>query len=181
MLEMLPLEPGQKVWDVCSAPGGKTIGLAWKIGEKGQVLASDASAERRAKLSENLKRVGLPQVMVYDGEITKMSPSQKFDLIWIDAPCSGTGVLSRRADMRWRLIPKDILGQTDRQKLLLEETHGHLYPKGSLVYSTCSLEKEENREVIKTFLRTHPEYFVESLLIPGGHPEISTDEWGTTF
>jgi 16S rRNA (cytosine967-C5)-methyltransferase len=181
MLEMLPLEEGQKVWDVCSAPGGKTIGLAWELGEKGQVLASDASSERRQKLTENLKRVGLKQVMVFDGEVRKLPPSQKFDLIWIDAPCSGTGVLSRRADMRWRLIPKDVLSQSQLQKDLLEQTYGHLYPKGNLVYSTCSLEKEENQKVIQAFLKEHPEYHCVGLESPEGHPEIFKDEFGLTF
>lgn len=181
MLEMLPLEAGQKVWDVCSAPGGKTIGLSWELGEKGEVLASDASSERRKKLTENLKRVGLKQVRVHDGEVRKLPPSQKFDLIWIDAPCSGTGVLSRRADMRWRLIPKEVLSQVPQQKELMELTHGHLYSKGYLVYSTCSLEKDENQKVVQAFLEAHPDFHVVSLPIPGEHPEVVTNEWGTTF
>ena len=181
MLEMLPLEEGQRVWDVCSAPGGKTVALAWELGEKGQVLASDASSERRKRLVENLKRVGLNQVMVFDGEVKKLPPQQKFELIWVDAPCSGTGVLSRRADLRWRLIPKNILEQIQQQKDLLEQTYNHLYPKGSLVYTTCSLEKEENQQVVQSFLRDHPDYQVLKMAVPEGHPEISVDEEGMIF
>ncbi len=189
MLEMLPLSDGQRAWDVCAAPGGKTVALAWKLGEKGQVIATDASPERRKRLSENLKRTGLKQVMVYEGELKKMPPSQKFDLIWVDAPCSGTGVLSRRADLRWKIEPRNVLEHVQPQKDLLEEVQGHLYPTGYLVYSTCSLEKEENQEVIESFLKDHPEWRLFISPVPGdpstrlgtGHPEILKNELGLIF
>jgi len=181
MLEMLPLTEGQRTWDVCAAPGGKTIAMAWKLGDKGQVLASDASADRREKLSENIKRTGLKEIMVYDGPVAKLPSSQRFDLVWIDAPCSGTGVLSRRADLRWRLIPKDISSNVVTQRGLLEETHGHLYPKGFLVYSTCSLEKEENQEVVTSFLKDHPEWNVVIPTVPEDRPEILKGDLGLTF
>ncbi|HJT25570.1 MAG TPA: 16S rRNA (cytosine(967)-C(5))-methyltransferase RsmB, partial [bacterium] len=163
MLQLLPLAQGQRAWDVCAAPGGKTVALAWKLGDKGQVLASDASPERREKLMENIKRTGLKQVRVYDGAVSKLPPAEKFDLVWVDAPCSGTGVLSRRADLRWRLIPKDISSNIETQNGLLEESQGHLYPKGYLVYSTCSLEKEENQEIVDRFLNDHPQWRVVPL------------------
>ncbi len=181
MLDLLPLNEGQRVWDVCAAPGGKTIGLAWKTGEKGQVMASDASAERRKRLIENVNRIGLKQVSVFDHEIDKLSPAQKFDMAWVDAPCSGTGVLSRRADLRWRLMPKDVIEHADQQKELLVQAQGHLYPKGFLVYSTCSLEYEENQRVIEAFVKDYPEFKPVNLKVPEGHPEISTDELGLTF
>ena len=181
MLEMLPFSEGQRVWDVCAAPGGKTVALAWKTGEKGQVLASDASPDRRKKLAENIKRTALKQVIVYDGLVSKLPPAQKFELVWIDAPCSGTGVLSRRADMRWRLIPKDIPSAVETQKQLLEEGQGHLYPKGHMVYSTCSMEKEENQEVVSAFLKNHPDWEVFFPALPENHPEIFKDDLGVTF
>ncbi len=181
MLRMLPLEEGQRVWDVCAAPGGKTIALAWKLGEKGQVMASDASPDRRKKLSENLKRTGLKQVQVYDGDVKRLPSSNKFDLAWVDAPCSGTGVLSRRADLRWKLIPKDVLGSVELQRELLEEAQGHLYPKGLLVYSTCSLENEENAKIVQAFLEAHSDIKLVNPPIPEGHPEVITGEWGITF
>jgi 16S rRNA (cytosine967-C5)-methyltransferase len=181
MLDLLPLNEGQRVWDVCAAPGGKTIGLAWKTGEKGQVMASDASAERRKRLIENVNRIGLKQVSVFDHEIDKLSPAQKFDMAWVDAPCSGTGVLSRRADLRWRLMPKDVIEHADQQKELLVQAQGHLYPKGFLVYSTCSLEHEENQRVIEAFMKDYPEFNPVNLKVPEGHPEISADELGLVF
>lgn len=181
MLELLPLSEGQRVWDLCAAPGGKTVGLAWKLGEKGQVMASDASPERRKKLAENLKRTALKQVQVYEGEAAKLPPSQKFDLTWVDAPCSGTGVLSRRADLRWKISPDSVFEHVSQQKELLEEAQGHLYPKGYLVYSTCSLEKEENEEVVQTFLNSHSGYKIIIPALPETHPEILKGEWGLTF
>jgi 16S rRNA (cytosine967-C5)-methyltransferase len=181
MLDLLPLNEGQRVWDVCAAPGGKTIGLAWKTGEKGQVMASDASAERRKRLIENVNRIGLKQVSVFDHEISKLSPAQKFDMAWVDAPCSGTGVLSRRADLRWRLMPKDVIEHEAQQKDLLVQAQGHLYPKGFLVYSTCSLEREENQRVIEAFLKDYPEFKPVPLQVPGTYPEIFSDELGMTF
>jgi 16S rRNA (cytosine967-C5)-methyltransferase len=181
MLELLPLSEGQRAWDVCAAPGGKTVALAWKLGEKGQVMASDASEDRRKKLTENLKRTGLKQVQVYDGDVRKLAPSQKFDLAWVDAPCSGTGVLSRRADLRWRLIPKDVSSNLETQRGLLEEAQGHIYPKGFLVYSTCSLEKEENGTIVESFLKDHPEWKAMLPELPGEHPEVLKDDLGLTF
>ncbi len=181
MLELLPIGEGQRVWDVCAAPGGKTIGLAWKMGEKGQVMASDSSSERRKRLNENLQRIGLKQVLVFDHEIEKLSPAQKFNLAWVDAPCSGTGVLSRRADLRWKLIPKEILDQAKEQRDLLEQAQGHLYGTGYLVYSTCSMEREENQSVIESFLKDHPEFKPVGLKPPEAYSEILKDEIGLTF
>ncbi|HEY5038221.1 MAG TPA: 16S rRNA (cytosine(967)-C(5))-methyltransferase RsmB, partial [bacterium] len=172
MLGLLPLTGGEKVWDVCAAPGGKTVALAWRVGEKGQVIASDISSERRKKLSQNIKRTGLKNVMVFDGEMAKLPSSQKFDLIWVDAPCSGTGVLSRRADLRWRLILKDILSSVDRQKELMDEAADHVYPKGKLVYSTCSMEKEENGDIVLDFLNRHPDFRLDTPDGVEGHSEI---------
>jgi 16S rRNA (cytosine967-C5)-methyltransferase len=125
--------------------------------------------------------VGLKQVSVFDHEIEKLSPAQKFDLAWVDAPCSGTGVLSRRADLRWRLIPKDIVAHVDQQRDLLEQAQGHLYANGYLVYSTCSLEKEENQDLVRSFLKDHPEYSPVVPSLPGSRPEILTDDIGLTF
>jgi len=99
----------------------------------------------------------------------------------VDAPCSGTGVLSRRADLRWRLMPKDVIEHADQQKDLLVQAQGHLYPKGFLVYSTCSLEREENQRVIEAFVKDYPEFKPVNLKVPEGYPEISGDELGLTF
>lgn len=181
MLELLPVKEGQKVWDVCAAPGGKSVGLAWRVGEKGQVVAGDIAPGRLEKLAENLKRTGLKQVTVLAGGIEKMHPSQKFDLIWVDAPCSGTGVLSRRADLRWKLAPQEIASQAVRQKELLKGVERYLYPGGLLVYSTCSLEKEENQEVVAAFLEANPGYEATSPTLPTSRSGVARGRLGITF
>ncbi len=181
MLEMLPFANVFRAWDVCAAPGGKTAGLAWKLGDKGEVWATDFSSVRREKLHENLRRLGLTKVRVYEEMINKIPPSQKFDLVWVDAPCSGTGVLSRRADLRWKLKPEEIKNHAGQQLILLDEVHGHLYPKGYLVYSTCSLEKDENQEVIQKYLDSHPGWDVAVPEPPVGVTHVMKDKWGVTF
>ncbi|HVM33381.1 MAG TPA: 16S rRNA (cytosine(967)-C(5))-methyltransferase RsmB [bacterium] len=181
MLEMVPVKPGQKLWDVCAAPGGKSIGLGWLVGNQGQVLASDAAPERLKKLEENLKRIQMTQVRVVESRIEKLPPSQKFDLVWVDAPCSGTGVLSRRADLRWKLQSREIIAQAERQLGLLKEAQGHVYANGYLVYSTCSLEPEENDGVVEAFLLSHPEYEVYFPPLPVDRPEIEKVGRGLMF
>ncbi|MGH7739461.1 MAG: 16S rRNA (cytosine(967)-C(5))-methyltransferase RsmB [bacterium] len=181
MLELVPLTAGQKVWDVCAAPGGKTIGLAWRVGVQGQVVASDAAPERLRKLEENLKRIQMNQVRIYESRVEKLPPSQKFDLVWVDAPCSGTGVLSRRADLRWKLAPADISVQAARQLELLKEAQGHVYANGYLVYSTCSLEPDENEKVVEAFLALHPEYEFYFPDLPLDRSEIEKREKGIWF
>jgi 16S rRNA (cytosine967-C5)-methyltransferase len=181
MLELVPVTEGQKIWDVCAAPGGKTIGLAWRVGEKGQVIASDSAPERLKKLEENLRRLKLNQIRVHENNILKMPSSQKFDLVWVDAPCSGTGVLSRRADLRWKLKSEEIKTQAERQLELLESTQGHVYANGYLVYSTCSLEKEENDGVIQEFLKKHKDFEPYFPALPEGRTEIEKQEMGYLF
>jgi 16S rRNA (cytosine967-C5)-methyltransferase len=181
MMALLPLHENQRAWDVCAAPGGKTVSLAWRVGEKGHVTATDASEERRKRLQENIKRTGLKQVLIFDHEMAKLSPAQKFDLAWVDAPCSGTGVMARRADLRWKLKLPDVLAHVDQQQALLEQAQGHLYPKGFLVYSTCSLEKEENENVIAAFLKEHSEFKVAKLPMLKGRDEVIPGDLGTMF
>lgn len=172
MLELVPVAPGHRVWDVCAAPGGKSVGLSWKTGRSGSVLASDISANRTKLLRDNLSRVGVGNVKVHEGDVKRLPGAEKFNLVWLDAPCSGTGVLSRRADLRWRLTLAEVVRHAAEQAALLEEVHRRVYPGGCLVYSTCSLEPEENEEIVSAFLAAHPQFSVRSLAIPPGFPEL---------
>jgi 16S rRNA (cytosine967-C5)-methyltransferase len=181
MMELLSLKEGQRAWDVCAAPGGKTVSLAWRVGDTGQVTATDASAERRKRLQENIKRVALKQVMIFDHEIEKLSPAQKFDLVWVDAPCSGTGVFARRADLRWKIKLEDIKAHGAQQTDLLEQAQGHLYPGGQLVYTTCSLEKEENEDIVTAFLKEHKDFKVFKTPTLKGRDEVIPGDLGTMF
>jgi 16S rRNA (cytosine967-C5)-methyltransferase len=181
MLELLPFEKVSRAWDVCAAPGGKTAGLSWKIDQKGEVWATDFSPIRRENLKENIKRLGLANVKFFEDPIERLSPAQKFDLIWVDAPCSGTGVLSRRADLRWKLKREEIKNHAEEQLKLMEEVQGHLYPKGFVVYTTCSLETEENQSLVQAFLTKHPDWAPMPLASPMELESVDKSEWGMTF
>jgi 16S rRNA (cytosine967-C5)-methyltransferase len=141
---MLDPKPHERVLDLCAAPGGKTTHLAELLGGKGAVVAVDLP-DRIGLVAESAKRLGLGNIECVAGDGATVTFREPFDAILIDAPCSNTGVLARRPDVRWRLREKDIAGAVALQKRLLENAARLLKPGGRLVYSTCSLEPEENR------------------------------------
>lgn len=140
---LLAPKPGERVLDLSAAPGGKTTHLAELMEGKGLVVAVDLPG-RVSLVEEAAKRLGLSNVRCVAGDGTSIA-FEPFDAILLDAPCSNTGVLSRRPDVRWRLREADIAGAAALQRRLLENAVRLLKPGGRLVYSTCSLEPEENR------------------------------------
>jgi 16S rRNA (cytosine967-C5)-methyltransferase len=146
-------QPGETILDFCAAPGGKTTFLAQLMNNQGRIVAQDVSEERLRLIQENCARLGVTCV-----ETTQNS---RFDRILVDAPCSNTGVMRRRVDLRWRIQPDEIRRLQQAQLDLLEQAAPKLKPGGVLVYSTCSLEPEENSEVVKEFLRGHQEFKLE--------------------
>jgi 16S rRNA (cytosine967-C5)-methyltransferase len=140
---LLDPRPGERVLDLCAAPGGKTTQLAELMGGKGVVVAVDLP-DRIGLVAESAKRLGLPNIECVAGDGATVAFKGVFDAILVDAPCSNTGVLSRRPDVRWRLKERDIEGAVAIQRKLLENAARLLKPYGRLVYSTCSLEPEEN-------------------------------------
>ncbi len=160
--ELLRPLQGETVLDACAAPGGKTAYLAELMANDGELVAADRDELRLARLHDNLVRLNatVARTILCDwtdaASIRAANPNrQTFDKILVDAPCSNTGVMRRRVDVRWRLEPADF-GRMARQQLaILRGVAGFLKPGGSLVYSTCSLEAEENREVVENFLKEH--------------------------
>lgn len=156
---LLGVKPGQSVLDLCAAPGGKTASLALAAGERARVLATDRYDHRLRALRAQLKRLRVPQVQTLVLDATAPLPIRaQFDRILVDAPCSGTGTLSRNPEIRWRLRPEDLPEFQERQVAMLSHAVEHLAPGGRLVYSTCSLEAEENEQVIERVLRKNPEF-----------------------
>jgi 16S rRNA (cytosine967-C5)-methyltransferase len=141
---MLDPKPGERILDLCAAPGGKTTHLAELMGGTGTVVAVDLP-DRIGLVAESAKRLGLANIECVAGDGTTVAFREPFDAILIDAPCSNTGVLARRPDVRWRLREKDIAGAAGLQRRLLENAARLLKPGGRMVYSTCSLEPEENQ------------------------------------
>jgi len=151
--------PGDIILDACSAPGGKTTYLAALMRNEGTIIACDQWDSRVARLRENCARLGTRNVraLVLDTmkESDQLAP-RSFDRILVDAPCSNTGVIRRRVDVRWRLSEEDFLRMPAQQLALLRRCAGLLKPGGVLVYSTCSLEPEENENVADEAARTIP-------------------------
>ncbi len=155
---LLDPRPGERVLDLCAAPGGKTTHLAELMGGEGLVVAVDLP-DRIGLVREAARRLGLDNIRCLAGDGTRISFQGRFDAAMLDAPCSNTGVLARRPDARWRVTEKDILRAAAIQRRLLENAARLLKPGGRLVYSTCSLEPEENRVDVPG-LRVVKEYLV---------------------
>ena len=143
----------QRIWDCCAAPGGKTMILAQRHAEA-EFLATDVSGRRLRRLRDRLTRE-LPQrtIQLKESDAALLPPSEGlFDLILCDVPCSGTGTLARNPEIRHRLRPEELRRQAERQRRLLEGALKHLAPSGRLVYATCSLEPEENEQILQAVL-----------------------------
>lgn len=172
-------EPGSAALDLCAAPGGKTLALAEAVGPEGLVLAVDRSARSLGRLRAEIERRGLSHVAVLEADATdpESFPSgvkgrpPGFDVVLVDVPCSNTGVLGRRVEARWRLEDADRITMLAEQGAhLLLVAAGKLRPGGRLAFSTCSIDREENQDVIRAFLAEDPSYrlLAERLTLPSG-------------
>lgn len=152
---LLDPQPGEKILDACAAPGGKTSYIAELMKNRGRIAACDYKPERLRVLEQNIVQlgVGIAEIFLCDWEHDpiqqELALAGPFDRILIDAPCSNTGVMRRRVDVRWRLHPKDFIHMQKRQLEIIREVFPLLKSNGVLVYSTCSLEPEENEEVVR--------------------------------
>jgi len=150
---LLDAKPGERIADLCAAPGGKTAQLA---AAGADVLAVDRSAKRLKRLEENLARLNLKaETRAIDAEKLDEAP---FDAILLDAPCSATGTIRRHPDVAWTKSEEDIRKLSGLQTRLLDKAAGLLKPGGRLVYCTCSLEAEEGERQAVGFLARHPEF-----------------------
>ena len=157
------LGEGLSVLDFCAAPGGKTVQIAWRMGEgraparpqrDSRIVAQEVNPKRLARLKENLARMHLDSVTA----VQKVEDGALFDRVLVDAPCSNTGVIRRRPDARWRWNADHLAQLVALQREILEAAAAHVKPGGRLVYSTCSNEPEENAEQVAAFLAAHPDF-----------------------
>jgi 16S rRNA (cytosine967-C5)-methyltransferase len=164
-VDVLDPQPGEAVLDVCAAPGGKTTYIAQKMQNRGQIIAADSSSARLGLVGENCRRLGVEIVSTLACRGTRLDRclrGQMFDRVLVDAPCSNTGVMRRRPDLRWRLTEREISRLAELQSQLLQAAADFTKPGGALVYSTCSLEPEENERVVERFCRAHPRWALET-------------------
>jgi len=154
LAQFADLPSGAVVYDACAAPGGKSIALGRRAKT---VVAGEVSPTRARRLAENVLRAGggREQVIVADA---RQPPIRQAEVVLVDAPCLGTGTFARHPDARWRVTPAALGSLEHLQSELLEGTSTVVPPGGLLVYSTCSLEPEENRAQVKRFLAGHPDF-----------------------
>jgi len=156
---LLDPKPGDRVLDACAAPGGKTGYLAEMMRNDGLILACDRDTSRVRTLQENLEKLGVEISRCVHHDWTSGDPlpeAAAFDRILVDAPCTNTGVMRRRVDLRWRLGSESFSRMQTEQLAIVRATIPLLAPAGAVVYSTCSIEPEENGEVVRSILREFP-------------------------
>lgn len=163
----IALEPEKNdiILDACSSPGGKATYLAEMIEDEGKIEAWDIHEHRTKLVEKTAKRLGITniQVNVNDATIYKEKYKEKFDKILLDVPCLGIGVLKRKPDIKWQKEEKDIEEIAKTQKEILQTCSQYLKKGGKLVYSTCSILKEENENIIEEFLKNNKKFEIEKI------------------
>lgn len=163
VVSVLDPQPGEHLLDGAAAPGGKAIYAAERMGNQGRVVAVDLHPGKTDLIWRASQAHGTTIVEPIAADLREWDGGEPFDRVLLDAPCSGTGVLSKRADLRWRREEEDLSSLAILQDDLLDAASLHVRPGGLLVYSTCSLEPEENEERVAAFLDRHPSFTREEV------------------
>ena len=152
-VKALDMRPGETLVDLCAAPGGKSFAAACIMKNQGEILAFDIHAHKIKLIESGIKRLGFPIIKTSAGDALVFDPKleEKADAVLLDAPCSGLGTLRKHPEIKYRFAKKDIKALAKKQILMLETAVRYLKPGGRLVYSTCTITKEENIEVAKEF------------------------------
>lgn len=166
--ELLMPEPGERILDLCAAPGGKTSHIAAKLQGTGFLLSNEIHSQRAKILSQNVERMGLRNVVVTNETSERLADRFPgfFDRIVVDAPCSGEGMFRKDENARAEWSPENVALCAGRQRKILEDADKMLRPGGCMVYSTCTFAHEENEDVIEAFLREHEEYMMLEREVP---------------
>ncbi len=157
-VKLLDLQPGMRVLDLCAAPGGKTAFMADVMKNRGEIVALDRFESRLKILRKNLDRLKVTNVTSVTIDANEFTDETGFDRVLVDAPCSGLGTLTKKPDLKWKRDLGDIRNIVNIQYELLKRGAGLLKQGGSLVYSTCTVEPEENSEIIKKFLSENSDF-----------------------
>ncbi len=154
--------PGETIYDLCAAPGTKSIVMSDMMEGEGTIVAVDINPNRLEMLAQSAMDYGAENIKIRKDDVRELN-LKLADGVLLDAPCTGTGVLSKRADLRWKRTEEDLENAVKLQEELLDEAANHVNRGGRLVYSTCSIEPEENWEQIQKFLDKYDNYELEAL------------------
>lgn len=169
--------PGMRVLDVCAAPGGKSFAAAIQMENQGEVISCDLHPHKKKLIQAGADRLGLSIIkpMTADGKVRREEWVSAFDLVLVDAPCSGLGVIRKKPDIRYK-DPEPLADLPKVQEAILENAAGYVKQGGVLMYSTCTILPGENGEIVAAFLKKHPEFIREAFTLPGPAGEVSEGE-----
>ncbi len=175
MAASIPAGESVRVLDCCAAPGGKTFAAAIAMGGTGKVRAADIHRHKTTLIQHGADRLGLHNVLVREQDATENHPSWfgKMDVVLADVPCSGYGIIRKKPDIRYK-DPQDMARLPELQLKILYKQADYVKPGGILLYSTCTLLRRENEEVIEAFLRHRADYVCEPLPLPSRFPQNTT-------
>jgi len=176
---LLDPQPDEHIIDLCAAPGTKSIVMSDLMNGEGDILAVDISSERLDKLAESALSFNAENIRVRRADATELEVKEKADGVLLDAPCTGTGVLSKRADLRWKRDEESLKNAAELQARLLDSAAKMVKPGGRLVYSTCSIEEEENMEQVMNFLDRHDNFEMQP--VEGCVPDEVIDHGGLAY
>ena len=175
----LEVEPGQVVYDLCSAPGGKTTHVAQLMKDQGRILAFDVNASRLRLVEENAQKLTISMIETRVGDATEDLALRPAPRVLVDAPCSGLGTMRHRPDIRWNKSLDEVLELVSIQKKILHQAANYVASGGLLLYSTCTLSKVENEDMAEWFLENHGEF--QGYTFPGWFPSSQGPNWMKTI
>lgn len=163
--KVLDPKPNELVIDVCSAPGGKTTHIAQLMGDKGKIVAFDIHQHKLEMVKDNAKKLGISIIETLEQDARNLVTEfvEKADSVLVDAPCSGLGIIRRKPDIKWSRTESDIKDLKNLQGNILESSSTYVKSGGTLVYSTCTIIKDENAEIIEDFLSKNSDFYIESV------------------
>lgn len=165
-------KPRETVLDMCSAPGAKTATIAQLMKNRGRIVSVDYSLGRMKTWKREVQRLGVEIADPIIADAARLGLRENFDLIVVDPPCTGTGVLDRNPRMKWHISPQSVNRYSILQRGFLDSASSLLEKDGRILYCTCSLTVEENEEVVGTFLKSHPDFETQPVLEHYGSPGL---------
>ena len=165
--QIAEINPGDRVLDVCAAPGGKSFSAAFAMEDRGEILSCDVLPSKLSRIQDGAARLGLSCIRTAeaDGRVLHEDWACAFDVVLVDAPCSGLGIIRKKPDIRYKK-PDELLAMPVIQRGILDNASAYVKPGGTLVYSTCTVVPEENDQVTDAFLAEHPAFSRESFRLP---------------